>query len=106
MISELALHDPKRKIDFLDAILNRIAAWLEKKAGQLGAEERQKVHLHIFIFILECNPVRKRYKEHADKLNAVKERVIETQKDEMMYLNLIATDPICQGQGHGSRLLK
>jgi L-rhamnose isomerase len=46
MISELALHDSKRKIDFLDAILNRIAAWLERKAGQLGAEERQKVLLH------------------------------------------------------------
>ena len=41
--SELAPNDPARKVDLLDAVLNRLAAWLEKKATSIGSEERKKV---------------------------------------------------------------
>jgi len=88
-ICELAPNDPKHKVDTLDAVLNKLAAWIEKKAGEIGVEERQR-----------------RFKEYIDKLEIIKKEVIEPRKEDLMYLNMIATEPNCQGRGYGSRLLE
>jgi ribosomal protein S18 acetylase RimI-like enzyme len=39
------------------------------------------------------------------QLEALKKELIEPRKQDLMYLNLVATDPSCQGRGYGSRLL-
>jgi len=88
-ISELAPNDPARKYDCLDVIMNWLAAWLERKATTIGSEERQN-----------------RYKEFGMQLEALKEELIEPRKQDLMYLNLITTDPACHGRGYGSRLLE
>ena len=47
-----------------------------------------------------------RHEEIMDKCIKLKEEMLGEKAEDMMYLNLIATSPACQGQGYGKALLK